>query len=105
MGLELWARDERSMAACVTAIRVPESIDHLVVRAHARERYGVMLSSGQGAGNLIRIAHMGPTASGLYPVVSLAAIGQTLLDLGMELDLGAGLAAATAELSRQRAGR
>jgi pyridoxamine---pyruvate transaminase len=103
MGLDLWARSESAMADCVTSIRLPDDIDHVDVRTHARERYGVMLSSGQGAGNLIRIAHMGPTASGLYPLVSLAAIGQTLRDLGMQVDLGAGLEAATAELSRQRA--
>lgn len=103
MGLDFWAKDEASMADCVTAIRLPEGVDHLAVRTHARERYGVMLSSGQGAGNLIRIAHMGPTATGLYPIVSLTAIGQTLRDLGVVVDLGAGIEAAMAELASQQA--
>jgi len=70
------------------------------VRAHCRERYGVMISSGQGAGNLVRIGHMGPSARSLYPVVGLAALGRTLLDLGAEVDVGAGAEAALAELSQ-----
>ena len=54
------------------------------VRAHCRERYGVMISGGQGAGNLVRIGHMGPTARSLHPVVGLAALGRTLADLGAQ---------------------
>ena len=67
MGLELWPRSEEITAACVTAIAVPEGLTDIQVRAHCRERYGVMISSGQGAGNLVRIGHMGPTASSLLP--------------------------------------
>lgn len=101
MGLDLWASDEIA-AACVTSIRLPESIDNGDLRDLVRERYGVMLSHGQGAGNLIRLSHMGPTASGLYPLVGLAALGRALLDLGHPVNLGAGLEAALAELSGQR---
>ena len=70
------------------------------VRAHCRERYGAMISGGQGAGNLVRIGHMGPTARSLYPVVGVAAVGQTLADLGAHVDVGAGVEAALAELSQ-----
>jgi pyridoxamine--pyruvate transaminase len=62
-----------------------------------------MFSHGQGAGNLIRLSHMGPTAGGLHSVVGLTALGRTLLDLGMKLDVGAGLEAALEVLSVQRA--
>ena len=78
MGLELWPRSEEIAAACVTAIAVPEGLTDAQVRDHCRERYGVMISGGQGAGNLVRIGHMGPTARSLYPVVGLAALGRTL---------------------------
>jgi pyridoxamine--pyruvate transaminase len=98
MGLRLWPRTEDISAACVTAIAVPEGLDHEVVRDHVRERYGVMLSSGQGAGNLVRIGHMGPTASGLYPVVGLMALGRGLADLGAQVRIGAGVEAALAAL-------
>lgn len=96
MGLEIWPRRDEIASPTVTAIRLPLDVTDLAVRAHARERYGVMLSSGQGAGNLIRIGHMGVTARGLHPIVGLVALGQTLADLGVSVDVGAGVEAALA---------
>lgn len=100
MGLELWPRSEEVAAACVTAIAVPDGLTDVQVRAHCRERYGVMISGGQGAGNLVRIGHMAGSARPLQPVVGLAALGQTLLDLGARVDVGAGVEAALAEISQ-----
>jgi pyridoxamine--pyruvate transaminase len=100
MGVELWPRSDEIAAACVTAIAVPDSLTDVQVRAHCRERYGVMISSGQGAGNLVRIGHMGPSARSLHPVVGLAALGQTLADLGAQVEIGAGVEAALSELSQ-----
>jgi pyridoxamine--pyruvate transaminase len=100
MGLELWPRSDEIAAACVTAIAVPNGLSDVQVRAHCRERYGVMISGGQGAGNLVRIGHMGPSARSLYPVVGLGAVGQTLADLGASVDVGAGVEAALAVLSQ-----
>jgi pyridoxamine--pyruvate transaminase len=94
MGLELWPRSDEITASCTTAIRVPDGLGDVQVRDHCRERYGVMISAGQGAGNLVRIGHMGPTASGLYPAVGLAALGRTLADLGCPLRIGDGVEAA-----------
>ena len=71
------------------------------VRDFCRERYGVMLSGGQGAGNLVRIGHMGPTARSLFPVVGLAALGRTLTDLGVTVEVGAGVEAALEVLAEQ----
>ena len=99
MGLELWPRSEEITAACVTAITVPDGLTDIQVRAHCRERYGVMISGGQGAGNLVRIGHMGPTARSLYPVVGLAALGRTFADLGVPVEVGDGLEAALEVLS------
>jgi pyridoxamine--pyruvate transaminase len=101
MGLELWAADDSIAASCVTSVRLPDQVDHVQVRTYVREHYGVMLSSGQGAGNLIRIAHMGPTAHGLHPIVGLAALGRSLVDLGVPVKVGAGIEAALAVLSSQ----
>jgi pyridoxamine--pyruvate transaminase len=100
MGLELWPRSDEIAADCVTAIAVPDGLTDTQVRAHCRERYGVMISSGQGAGNLVRIGHMATSARGLYPVVGLAALGQTLLDLGVRVEVGAGVEAALAEIAQ-----
>ena len=99
MGLELWPRSDEIAAACVTAVAVPEGLTDVQVRAHCRERYGVMISGGQGAGNLVRIGHMATSARGLYPVIGLAALGRTLADLGVQVEIGAGVDAALVELS------
>jgi pyridoxamine---pyruvate transaminase len=102
MGLEPWPRSDEITAACTTAIAVPDELTDLQVRAHCREHYGVMISAGQGAGNLVRIGHMGPTAWSVFPVAGLAAVGQTMADLGAQVDVGMGLEAAMAGLSRTR---
>ena len=99
MGLELWPRNEEVTAACVTAIAVPDGLTDIQVRGHCRERYGVMISGGQGAGNLVRIGHMGPTARSMYPVVGLLAVGRTFADLGVSVKLGDGAEAALEVLS------
>jgi ribosomal protein S12 methylthiotransferase accessory factor YcaO len=45
---------------------------------------------------------MGPSARSLYPVVGLAAVGQTFADLGAAVDIGAGIEAALTELSQAK---
>ena len=103
MGLELWPRSDEIASACVTAIAVPEGLTDVQVRAHCRERYGVMLSAGQGAGNLVRIGHMAGSARPLHPVVGLAALGQTLRDLGARVSIGDGLEAVLDEIGEPAA--
>jgi pyridoxamine--pyruvate transaminase len=99
MGLRIWPKTEDIAAASVTAIAVPGVLDHQAVRDHVRARYGVMLADGQGAGNLIRIGHMGPTASGLNPAIGLMALGRSLADLGVPVRTGDGVEAALAVLA------
>ncbi|MBC7294158.1 MAG: alanine--glyoxylate aminotransferase family protein, partial [Thermoleophilia bacterium] len=100
MGLKLWPKSEDIMSTCTTAIAVPEGLTDIQVRNHVRERYGVQISGGQNAGNLIRIGHMGVTARSLYPVVGLSAVGRGLRDLGVKVDIGAGVEAALEVLSK-----
>src|SRR5687768_6372099 len=99
MGLRPWPVSKAIASACVSAIRVPDGLTDTQVRDHARERYGVQLSAGQGAGNIIRIGHMGATARPMLMIAGLAALGRTLADLGARVDLGAGLDVALASLS------
>jgi pyridoxamine--pyruvate transaminase len=103
MGLELWPRSDNIAAACVTAITVPDGLTDEQVRAHCRERYGVMISGGQDAGNLVRIGHMGPGARSIYPVAGLTAVGRTFADLGVSVKLGDGIEAAMDVLGRPAA--
>jgi pyridoxamine--pyruvate transaminase len=83
----------------VTAIAVPNGLTDVQVRGHCRERYGVMISGGQGAGNLVRIGHMGPTARPAFPVVGLAAVARTFADLGVPVKVGDGVEATMELLS------
>jgi pyridoxamine--pyruvate transaminase len=103
MGLSPWAARDEIASACTTAITVPDGLDHQQVRDHCREHYGVMVSGGQGAGNLVRIGHMGPTARSLYPIVGLSALGRTFADLGATVSVGAGVEAALEVLSQSAA--
>jgi len=99
MGLRLWPARQEIAAACVTAIRVPDGLTDIAIRDHARANYGVQISAGQGAGNNIRLGHMGATARPMLVVAGLAAIGRSMLDLGAHVDVGAGLDACLASLS------
>ena len=99
MGLRPWPTSREIASACVTAIRLPDGLDDAGVRDHARARYGVQISAGQGAGNLVRLGHMGATARPMLMIAGLAAIGRTLADLGARVDVGTGLDAALAALS------
>ncbi|MBA3235875.1 MAG: alanine--glyoxylate aminotransferase family protein [Chloroflexi bacterium] len=99
MRLQPWPVRREIAAACVTAIRLPNGLTDVGVRDHARARYGVQLSSGQGVGNVVRMGHMGATARPMLMIAGLAAIGRTLADMGAQVDVGAGLDAALASLS------
>ena len=99
MGLRVWAVSDEICAASVTSIAVPDGLTDIQVRDHCRERYGVQLSAGQNAGNLVRIGHMGNTARPMWMVAGLAALGRTFADLGVSVAIGAGIEAAMASLA------
>lgn len=97
MGLALWSASEAIASPSATAVRVPEGINEAQWRSVARERYGVMFSSGRGEtlGKVLRVGHMGPTAQPMYAVIALAALGGALNQLREEpVDIAAGVAAA-----------
>jgi aspartate aminotransferase-like enzyme len=82
-------------ANVVTAIALPESIDGAKVPKLMRDRFGVTIAGGQGhlKGKIARIAHCGYFGA-FDIVVTIAALEMTLRELGHELELGAGVAAA-----------
>jgi pyridoxamine--pyruvate transaminase len=100
-GLELWPRSDTHAASCVTAVRAPGGVDVVELIAHVRQRHGVMLSGSVGelADKVVRLAHMGPACRSLYPLVAFAALGLGLADLGVPIDLAAGIDALLAGLS------
>jgi pyridoxamine--pyruvate transaminase len=98
MGLDLWAADAAIASPTTTAVRTPEGIDEAALRAAARERYGVVFSSGRGEtlGKLTRIGHMGPTAQPIYAIAALTALGGALRTLGHPAPVGKAIDAALA---------
>jgi pyridoxamine--pyruvate transaminase len=95
LGLELWPADEEICSASVTVATLPGELTDVEVRDHIRNRYGVMLSDGEGATDrVVRVGHMGVSANPMTPALGVAAIGRGLADLGFALDVGAGVEAA-----------
>jgi aspartate aminotransferase-like enzyme len=82
-------------ANVVTAIRLPDSIDGAQVPKLTRDRYGVTIAGGQGQlkGKIARIAHCGYFGA-LDIVVTVAAFELALRDVGLDVELGSGVAAA-----------
>ncbi|HEX3278464.1 MAG TPA: alanine--glyoxylate aminotransferase family protein [Thermoleophilaceae bacterium] len=82
-------------ANVVTAIALPDSIDGGKVPKLMRDRFGITIAGGQGhlKGKIARIAHCGYFGA-FDIVVTIAALEMTLRELGYELELGAGVAAA-----------
>ena len=98
MSIDLWAADESIASPTTTAVKTPDGIDEAALRATARERYGVVLSSGRAEtlGKLTRIGHMGPTAQPIYAIAALSAFGGALNIMGHNAPVGAGIDAALA---------
>jgi aspartate aminotransferase-like enzyme len=82
-------------ANVVTAIKLPDTIDGAAVPKTMRDRFGVTIAGGQGRlkGRIARIAHCGYFGA-FDVVVTIAAFEMTLRELGHEVELGAGVAAA-----------
>ena len=98
MGLSVWAATDAIASPTTTSVRTPDGVDEKKLRQSARERYGVVLSSGRGEtmGKLTRIGHMGPTAQPIYAIAALTALGGALNAGGGNYQVGKGIEAALA---------
>lgn len=87
----------------VVAAYPPDGIDASAFLKHLRERYGVVLSGGQGelAGKIVRFGTMGDVTEGDI-VGAVGAIELTLADLDAGASSGAGTKAAIEELSSRK---
>jgi serine---pyruvate transaminase len=94
LDLELLGPDDDN-SNVVTAIMLPETIDGTKVPKLMRDRFGVTIAGGQGRlkGKIARIAHCGYFGA-FDVVVTIAAFEMTLRELGHEVELGTGVAAA-----------
>jgi alanine-glyoxylate transaminase/serine-glyoxylate transaminase/serine-pyruvate transaminase len=94
-GLELCAVDPALYSDTVSAIRTPEGFNATEIVTHAARKYGVAFGVGLGevAGKVFRIGHLGS----LTDVMALSGIATTemcMADLGLDIRLGSGVAAA-----------
>jgi alanine-glyoxylate transaminase / serine-glyoxylate transaminase / serine-pyruvate transaminase len=97
-GLKLCAKEPKWHSDTVTAIMVPHGFNGADVIDRAYRRYNLALGAGlsQMAGKLFRIGHLGD----LNELMLLAAISgaeMAMNDVGIEVELGSGVAAAQAE--------
>ena len=76
-------------------MKVPDGVDGAAVPKLMRDRFRVTVAGGQGhlKGKIVRIAHCG--YYGAFDVLStVAALEMALTELGADVSLGAGVAAA-----------
>ena len=93
--LKLCANAPQWFSDTVSAIMVPEGIDGSEVIARAFKRYNLALGAGLSkvAGKLFRIGHLGDLNE-LMLLGAIAGSEMAMLDVGMKLEPGSGVAAA-----------
>lgn len=94
-GLELCAQSPALYSDTVSAIRTPEGFDATRIVTHAAEQYGMAFGVGLGdvAGKVFRIGHLGMLTDALM-LSGLATAEMAMADLGLDVELGSGVAAA-----------
>ena len=100
MGLPLYAAEGHGSPA-ITAV-APEGIDAEALRKAVKEKFDILLAGGQDhlKGKVFRIGHLGFVCD-RDVLTAVAAIEATLADLGLHKgNMGAGVAAAAAQLNR-----
>lgn len=97
LNLELLVADDQAAATTVTAIYPPKGIEAAKLRAHLREKHGLIVAGGQGklAQSIFRIGHLG-IADSATVMTYIHLLEQGLADLGHNVEPGAGVAAAAA---------
>ncbi|HET7210602.1 MAG TPA: aminotransferase class V-fold PLP-dependent enzyme, partial [Methyloceanibacter sp.] len=96
-GLKLCAKEPKWHSDTVTAIMVPQGFNGADVIDRAYRRYNLALGAGlsQVAGKLFRIGHLGDLNE-LMLLGAIAGAEMAMRDVGIEVKLGSGVAAAQA---------
>ncbi|HYV67939.1 MAG TPA: alanine--glyoxylate aminotransferase family protein [Myxococcales bacterium] len=97
LGLQLYSK---APSAAMTTVLTPEGIDSEKLVKHLFQRYGIKLVGGQDAakGKIFRIAHLGYFDE-FDMLVVVGAVERGLKDMGAQVQLGKGLAAAQAAMA------
>jgi alanine-glyoxylate transaminase/serine-glyoxylate transaminase/serine-pyruvate transaminase len=94
-GLELCATSPDLYSDTVSAIRTPQGFNATDIVTHAADKYGVAFGVGLGevAGEVFRIGHLG-SLTDVMTLSGLATAEMCMVDLGLDVKLGSGVAAA-----------
>ncbi len=94
-GLELCAASPEVYSDTVSAIRTPEGFNATDIVTHAADKYGVAFGVGLGevAGKVFRIGHLG-SLTDVMALSGIATAEMCMVDLGLDIKLGSGVAAA-----------
>ncbi|AZO07915.1 aminotransferase class V-fold PLP-dependent enzyme [Mesorhizobium sp. M3A.F.Ca.ET.080.04.2.1] len=104
-GLGLCATRPELYSDTVSAIRVPDGFDANKIIAHALQTYGVAFGTGLGdvAGKVFRIGHLG-SLTDVMALSGIATAEMAMVDMGLDVELGSGVAAAQDHYRRSVAG-
>src|SRR5271154_4826256 len=105
MGLELFVADPGDRLITVTAVKIPAGIDDRKVRLQLLDEFHIEIAGGFGPvkGKIWRVGLMGYSSQNTNVLLFLAAFEKVLLDQGLRVPAGAGVAAAIR--SYQQAGQ
>ncbi|PSL22101.1 L-aspartate--glyoxylate aminotransferase BhcA [Shimia abyssi] len=94
-GMELCAASPDLYSDSVSAIRTPDGFDATQFVTHAADTYGVAFGVGLGdvAGKVFRIGHLGMLTD-VMALSGIATAEMCMADLGLDIRLGSGVAAA-----------
>jgi alanine-glyoxylate transaminase/serine-glyoxylate transaminase/serine-pyruvate transaminase len=94
-GLKLCATSPEVYSDTVSAICTPEGFNATDIVTHAAETYGVAYGVGLGevAGKVFRIGHLG-SLTDVMALSGIATAEMCMVDLGLDITLGSGVAAA-----------
>ena len=94
-GLQLCAVDPSVYSDTVSAIRTPDGFNATDIVTHAAKTYGVAFGVGLGevAGKVFRIGHLG-SLTDVMTLSGIATAEMCMADLGLDIRLGSGVAAA-----------
>jgi len=90
LNLEPYPRSIEYASPSVTAVVVPSNINEGELREVMLSKYGIFIAGSWGklAGKVIRIGHMGYTASRTHLIAAFTSLAKALRDLGMDVSEG-----------------
>jgi alanine-glyoxylate transaminase/serine-glyoxylate transaminase/serine-pyruvate transaminase len=96
MGLELFVAKPAERLVTVTAVKIPAALDDRKVRTQLLDEFNIEIAGGIGAtkGKIWRVGLMGYSCQKTNVLLFLAALEKIVLDQGLRVPAGAGVAAA-----------